>query len=125
MISNVAIIIVMSLTLGGVIALLLMFRTLRRQMLEMTLSLVGIGEILKTQLDSFKLLADMDAKSKEALQRIINRQEYHIALSKYILAGTRLDFIGHKFACVEHEDYENAAQLEKTIHIIEALLSTE
>lgn len=125
MISNVALIIVMSLTLGGVIALLLMFRTLRRQMLEMTLSLVGIGEILKTQLDSFKLLADMDAKNKETLQRIIKRQEYHIALSKYILAGTRLDFIGHKFACVEHEDYENAAQLEKTIHIIEELLSTE
>lgn len=125
MISNVVLIIVMSLTFGGVIALLLMFRTLRKQMLEMTLSLVGIGEILKTQLDSFKLLADMDAKNKEALQRIINRQEYHIALSKYILAGTRLDFIGHKFACVEHEDYENAAQLEKTIHIIEELLSTE
>ncbi len=125
MISNVALIIVMSLTLGGVIALLLMFRTLRKQMLEMTLSLVGIGEILKTQLDSFKLLADMDAQNKEALQRIINRQEYHIALSKYILAGTRLDFIGHKFACVEHEDYENAEQLEKTIHIIEELLSTE
>lgn len=125
MISKVALIIVMSLTLGGVIALLLMFRTLRRQMLEMTLSLVGIGEILKTQLDSFKLLADMDAKNKETLQRIIKRQEYHIALSKYILAGTRLDFIGHKFACVEHEDYENAAQLEKTIHIIEELLNTE
>lgn len=125
MISNVALIIVMSLTLGGVIVLLLMFHTLRKQMLEMTLSLVGIGEILKTQLDSFKLLADMDAKNKEVLQRIINRQEYHIALSKYILAGTRLDFIGHKFACVEREDYENAAQLEKTIHIIEELLSTE
>ena len=115
----------MSLTLGGVITLLLMIRTLRKQMLEMTLSLVGIGEILKTQLDSFKLLADMDAKNKEALQRLINRQEYHIALSKYILFGTRLDFIGHKFACVEHEDYKNAAQLEKTIHIIEELLSTE
>lgn len=125
MISNVAIIIVMSLTLGGVIALLLMFRTLRKQMLEMTLYLVGIGEIVKTQLDSFKLLADMDAKNKEVLQRIINRQEYHIALSKYILAGARLDFIGHKCACVEHEDYENATQLEKTIHIIEELLSTE
>lgn len=125
MISNVALIIVVSLTLGGVIALLLMFRTLRKQMLEMTLSLVGIGEILKTQLDSFKLLADMDAKNKEALQRLINRQEYHIAMSKYILAGTWLDFMGHKFACVEHEDYENAAQLEKTIHIIEELLSTE
>lgn len=125
MISNVVLIIVMSLTFGGVIALLLMFRTLRKQMLETTLSLVGIGEILKTQLDSFKLLADMDAKNEEALQRIINRQEYHIALSKYILAGTRLDFIGHKFACVEHKDYENAAQLEKTIHIIEELLSTE
>lgn len=125
MISNVALIIVMSLTLGGVIALLLMFRTLRKQMLEMTLSLVGIGEILKTQLDSFKLLADIDAKNKETLQRLINRQEYHIAMSKYILAGTRLDFMGHKFACVEHEDYENAAQLEQTIHIIEELLSTE
>lgn len=71
MISNVALIIVVSLTLGGVIALLLMFRTLRKQMLEMTLSLVGIGEILKTQLDSFKLLADMDAKNKEALYMII------------------------------------------------------
>lgn len=125
MISNVALIIVISLTFGGVIALLLMFHTLRKQILEMTLSLVGVGEILKTQQDSFKLLADIDAKNKNTLQRLINRQEYHIAMSKYILAGTRLDFIGHKFAYVEHEDYENAAQLEKTIHIIEKLLSTE
>lgn len=125
MISNVALIIVMSLSLGGVIALLLMFRTLRKQMLEMTLSLVGIVEVVKTQRDLLKLLTDMNTKNEEVLQRIINRQEYHIALSKYILSGTRLDFIGHKFACVEHEDYENAAQLETTIHIIEELLSTE
>ena len=125
MVNNLALIIVMSLALGGVITLLLMFCALRKQTREIALSLIGIIDILKKQSDSFKLFVDLEAKNEEALQRIINRQEYHIALSKYILAGTRLDFIGHKQACVEHEDYENAAQLEKTIHIIEELLSTE
>ena len=88
MVNNLALIIVMSLALGGVITLLLMFCALRKQTREIALSLIGIIDILKKQSDSFKLFVDLEAKNEEALQRIINRQEYRIALSKYILAET-------------------------------------
>lgn len=125
MINSTALIIVMSLTFGGIITLLLMLRSLRKQMWGMTASLLELSKVLETQLETLKSLADMDINSKDALQRLSNRLEYHIALSKYILAGTRLDFIAHRNTCVEHEDYENAAQLETAIHKIEELLSAE
>lgn len=125
MVNSTALIITVSLSFGGIIALLLMFYTLRKQMREMISSLVELSEVLESQLEALKMLSDMDAKNKESIQRLINRQEYHIALSKYILSGTRLDFIAHRCNCVEHEDYENAAQLESAIHKIEELLNTE
>lgn len=125
MTSNIALIIIISLTFGISIATFLMLRSFRKQMWGIDSALMALSSVLESQADSFKILDEMDAQNKEALEHIIKRQEYQIVLSKYVLAGVRLNFVAHKNACVEHEDYENAAKLEAVIHQIDEFLSAE
>lgn len=98
------------------IVMLIAQRHVKRQMETLAEVIAGTYACL----DYMKEEAD---HTHEAIQHLINRQGYHIAIDKFNLSASRMQFICHRNQAVQHEDYEDASQFSKAISNIEELLS--
>lgn len=63
--------------------------------------------------------------SHQALQHLIDRNEYQIVINKYNLSNTRLQLMLHRQYAINNEDYEGAGSLSQAIETIEGLLNDD
>lgn len=83
------------------------------------------GDAIASNYACLDYLKEEAEGSHQALQHLINRNEYHIAINKFNLSNTRLQLLMHQQYAVQNEDYENAGAFAQAISQIEELLNEE